>query len=348
MKDVSILKNRLINEQCRILIIQTAFIGDVILMTSLIRAVRNHFPKSIITALTLPGSAPIIQNQVDSVIKFDKHDKQNRRKNWDETLRRVKDSQFDLALIPHRSFRSGLLASKAGIPTRIGFSRGSGSIFHTIKVKYPKNLYEGERNLRLLDPLSIIECSGLPHLVPSESDNQTVSDIHMKLSLNAGKYAVIAPGSIWFTKRWPADYYAELVTTFQEKANLNTLVVGGKEDQLLGNDVQINKEFNLSGKLSLMESAALIRDSAFLIAGDSAPSHLATAMGSRQIIIFGSTSPKFGFAPDTENAKIIEAKNLWCRPCTNHGRRQCPLWTKFRCMREITPNDIFRHVEAWI
>lgn len=348
MKDISIFRNRLLNEQCRILIIQTAFIGDVILMTSLIRAIRNHFPKSKITALTIPSNASIIQNQVDSIIKFDKHDKQNRRKNWNDTLRQVIESKFDIALIPHRSFRSGLLASKAGIPIRIGFSRGAGAIFHTLKVKYPKNLYEGERNLKLLEPLNVDETSGLPLLVPSESDNQAVISIHQKFGLYAGKYAVIAPGSIWFTKRWPSDYYAELVTNLHEKANLNTIVVGGKEDQPLGNDIVLDKDFNLAGKLSLMESAALIRDSAFLIAGDSAPSHLATAVGSRQIIIFGSTSPEFGFAPDTENAKISEIKSLWCRPCTNHGRKRCPLWTKFRCMRGITPQEIFRQVEAWI
>lgn len=348
MRDLSKLRNHLLIEGGKVLIIQTAFIGDVILVTSLIRALKDHFKNTKITVLTIPQNAAILHNQVDSVITFDKHDKRNRRENWEKTIKIVRDSKFDLALIPHRSFTSGWLASKAGIPNRIGFSRGTGSIFHTVKVRYEKNLYEGERNLRLLEPLYVKGSSGLPVLVPSDNDNQAVTSIHEKLNLKPGNYAVIAPGSIWVTKRWPESYYQELASILLEKAKLKTLIIGGAEDRSLGDKIALNKEFNFSGKLTLLQSAALIRDSAFLIAGDSAPTHLATAVGSRQIIIFGSTSPKFGFAPKTDKAKIIEVKNLWCRPCTGHGRKRCPLWTNLRCLREVSPESVFQYVEAWI
>ncbi len=348
MNDLAALSNSLRNDGGRILIIQTAFIGDVILSTSLIGTLRNHLPKVKITALTIPGNASILENQVDTIIKFDKHDKKHLKQNWIETILKIRDSKFDVALIPHRSFRSGLLANRGNIPVRIGFSKGSGSIFHTTKIKYEKHLYECERNLKLLEPLEVVDSSGLPLLIPAESDNRFVMALIRKLGLKPGKYAVFAPGSIWYTKRWVAEYYRKLAGLLQKEKKIDTVVVGGKEDSDLGNDIVINREFNLSGKLSLMQSAALIRDSAFLIAGDSAPTHLATAVRTNQIIIFGSTSPKFGFAPNIERAKIIEVEDLWCRPCTNHGRKRCPLWTNLKCMRDITPEHVFRNVEGWI
>jgi len=161
------------------------------------------------------------------------------------------------------------------------------------------------------------------------------------------RFVVAAPGSVWATKRWPEDYYRILAQKIHQKAGLPIIWIGGREDYELGRRLSQASGINLSGQLTPLQSAALMARSRLVISGDSAPAHLATAMSVRQLIIFGSTTPQFGFMPPVETARAIGV-NLWCRPCSNHGRRRCPWSKKPACLYRVKPEMVFKAIEDWL
>jgi heptosyltransferase-2 len=143
----------------------------------------------------------------------------------------------------------------------------------------------------------------------------------------------LAPGSVWATKRWP--YYAELAKLLGREVRL--AVVGGDTDRALAAEIVAATEgmaIDTTGKLSLLASAELIGRAALLVTNDSAPLHLASAMNTPTIAVFGPTVPAFGFGPLAERAETVGVVNLECRPCDRHGPKRCPLG-HWRCMREL-------------
>ncbi len=330
----------------KVLVIQTAFLGDVILTTPLLRAFKESFPKALLTVLVLPQFAKMVEPFVDQVIVFEKRDQVNRSRIWHELINQLRLEKFDLALIPHRSSRSGITALRAGIPLRIGFKRGAGALFHTHRVAYPYNMYEGQRNIELLRKLTDIIDGGLPELRPSDQDNNKVNQLLKECGLINRPFVVFAPGSVWLTKRWLPEYYKELSQLIYQQFNLPVVTIGGKEDGTLCNKISSNIEYNFSGKLSPLESTAVIKRAKLIVSGDSAPAHMATAVGTRQVVIFGSTTPRFGFAANSPKIRLFGI-DKWCRPCTGHGRKHCPINT-FRCMHEVKPAEIFETVKDWL
>jgi heptosyltransferase-2 len=145
----------------------------------------------------------------------------------------------------------------------------------------------------------------------------------------------MAPGSVWATKRWP--YYAQLAHELRDAARI--AVIGAKSDQALALEIVAatkGQAVDATGALSLLASAELIGRSALLVTNDSAPLHLASAMNTPTIAVFGPTVPEFGFGPLADRAIVAGHTDLACRPCDRHGPQRCPLG-HWRCMREITP-----------
>ena len=346
-QELARLKERLEHEGGKILVIQTAFLGDVILLTSLLRVTRRMFPKITLSVLTIPQSGDVLNGMADEIIIFDKHSRENHNSNWRDLIGRLKRYHFDLALIPHRSFRSGLTAYKAGIPCRIGFSRGVGSIWHTHRVKYQYNLYEGRRNLKLLELFSQVNDNGLPELHPAPDDEKIVTGSLDRAGLANGRFVIFAPGSIWKSKRWSEECYRALHEIIYKESDCAVVLIGGKDDAELCSRIASDSSLNFAGRLTPLQSAALARRALAMVSGDSAPAHIATSMGLKQIIIFGSTSPRFGFAPSIPQVKALGV-DIWCRPCSDHGRNMCPRWGSYRCLKGITPSEVFTELHAWL
>ncbi|MDP8240052.1 MAG: glycosyltransferase family 9 protein [Candidatus Hatepunaea meridiana] len=331
----------------KILVIQTAFLGDVILVTPLLRSIRNTFPNSQLSVVVIPQCTDVLQSQADQIIVFDKRNRSMIKEKWNELVNKIRYEKFDVAFIPHRSLRSGLTAYKAGIPCRIGFKRGAGSFYHTHKVRYRFNEYEGNRNLRLIELLTKHSYNGLPELFPTHQNEETADKILDRLGLVSNEFIVFAPGSVWTSKRWLIKHYQELSARFEKEYSLQVLTIGGGEDREICASVVSRPERNLAGELSPLGSAAIVARARFFISGDSAPAHIATAMGTRQVIIFGSTSPRFGFVPPVSTARIIQTK-LWCRPCSNHGRNYCINWGSYKCLKMVTPDFVIDAVNDWV
>ena len=329
----------------KILVIQTAFIGDVILVTPLLRALHQAQPDSEITALVIPQTAEIVVNNpfLHQVWVLDKHAAKHSWRAFWRWVEKMKREHFDFVLLPHRSYRSALLARLAGIPVRIGFDRSSAKWLYTQVVKYEFNRHEVLRNLDLLQPLFSRQAELLrPELFPDAQDVAAVDAIYRRHAISTEeKIAVLAPGSIWYTKQWPPVEYARLARLFLE-SDYQVVILGGTQDQAVSEFFAFSNSepvFNLIGKLSLRQSAELLRRCQILISNDSAPTHLGSAVNIPTITIFGSTVPEYGFGPIAEKRRVLQ-RELDCRPCTDHGRQKCPIHT-LACLKEISPFAVF-------
>jgi heptosyltransferase-2 len=331
----------------RILIIQTAFLGDVILSTPLIKALRELFPDAFISFLLIPETTKILENNphLNEILVYDKRKKKGLITFFD-IVSRIKEKKFDLGVIPHRSLRSALLGYLSGIPQRIGFDKSSGSFLFSHKIVYPDNVHEIDRNLSLLSNFNIHLSDKTPELFPSSEDfSYARLLLHDSGIKEEDKIVGIAPGSVWATKRWLPERFAEVSDLLIKKARAKVVFLGSEEDRKLCEEIanlMTEKPVILAGKTDILQSAAMISFCEVILSNDSAPVHIASAMKRPVVAIFGSTIPEFGFAPYGEGHLIIE-KRMECRPCGIHGRGKCPE-KHFRCMREITTDKVFQAV----
>jgi heptosyltransferase-2 len=331
----------------RILVIQTAFLGDVVLTTPLVRALKQSLPEVDIAVLTLSSTSEVFKNnpQVAEIITYDKRETQKGVINLLCLVKEVKRRKFDVALIPHRSLRSAFLAWGADISLRVGFTSSSGYYFLNREVPYWPDCHEVERVLELLSGLGLEVVKSPPELFPDEEDHRWVTEF---LDESIDDWVAIAPGSVWPTKRWLPERFAQLANMVAGDFRGGVVFVGGEEDRFLcrkiAEDVK-GKCLVAAGEASVLQSAALFSKCRLLISNDSAPVHLASAVGTKVVDIYGPTVPQFGFYPHGEGHRIVEVEHLYCRPCSKHGPKRCPEG-HFRCMREITVEKVFEAVAA--
>lgn len=327
----------------RILIIQTAFPGDLVLTTPLIAQTKKLFPQAALWVLVRKETAGLLDNNphIEEVIAYDKL--QGGVGEFWRVVRNVKITGFDLAIVPHRSLRSAILAFWAA-PKRIGFNTSAGRVLFTDLVPYQSKMHEVERNLYLLAPLDGSVRTKPPELFPDKREHDTVSQFLARSGWKPEEILVaLAPGSIWATKRWPAERFARLALLLIQNEQARIVLIGSKEDADLAKSIEAGLKVNVinaCGEFTLLESAALISLCRLVISNDSAPTHIASAMRRPVITIYGSTVPEFGFYPYGEGHAVIQ-KGLYCRPCGIHGRRKCPE-KHFRCMLEITPEEVYQ------
>jgi heptosyltransferase-2 len=315
----------------RILLLHTAFLGDIVLVTALIRETRKLFPEAVINFVTSPRTYELLKNNpnLDEVIIFDKHN--HKLKNFFALLPKLRKKKYDLAITPHSHLTTNFMMLFAGIPTRIGFDRYRSRKLLTIRIPYRKEGHVSERFLQLLKPFSSDKLDHRTELfIQSEEEDAA------RKWLSPGKHPVlIAPGSVWATKRLPTEHYSK-ITRNLSKAGFDLLFIGSKTERELADWIikdSDSRARNSCGKLSIMESTALISHSQLLITNDSGPLHLANAVDTPVYAFFGPTVKEFGYYPYRSQDKVFEL-DLECRPCGMHGSRQCPL-KHHNCLQKI-------------
>jgi heptosyltransferase II len=334
-----------------ILVIQTAFIGDAILTLPLVQELKNNFPNSTIDVVVVPRTAEIFFNHpaVSRVFSFDKRGSDKGIMGFWRFQKTLSPTNYDLIVVPHRSLRSALLCWLLKPAMSIGFDRSAGRWFLNTVVHYDPGVHEIDRNLSLLSPLKLtIIPDELPQLYPSSEDVRVVDSLVAGLGQHVKtRMIAVAPGTIWSTKRWPIDRFVTLCNLLASECSA-LLLIGGKEDAALCEEImgatKTKKIFNAAGRLSLPQSAELIRRCKVLVSNDSAPMHLAVAVGTPVVAIFGATVPEFGFAPRGQDDIVIETKGLKCRPCSIHGGNVCPIKT-FECMNMISSEFVLEKVK---
>lgn len=327
----------------KILILQTAFIGDVVLATPLIEGALRQYPDAEVKFLTIPYSAPVLKNYpgLSEVLVLDKRGKDK----WANTFRmikRLREERFDLAVVPHRSLRSASMVFLAGIPERIGFDKSAGKLLLTKTIEYMRDWHEVKRNLSLLR----LQDENIPPRIYPGIDEENRADEFLRRNNVNHRFICIAPGSIWETKKWPEEHFRQLCIQMKAKGYPQVVLIGGGKEIDICNRVAAGLEgyVNIAaGELNPLESGALLKRASLLIANDSAAGHIAAAVGTKIISIFGPTVPAFGFAPYGEGNIIVEHPDLYCRPCRIHGSKKCPEG-HFRCMKEVAAEDVLNTV----
>jgi heptosyltransferase-2 len=309
----------------KFLIIQTAFIGDVVLATPIAEALAQ-LDKTEVHFLVRKGNESLLENNpfIDRVWIWNKQ--QNKLRNLFQLGNEIRNEKFDCVINLQRFGSTGFLTWRSGALKKIGFQENPFSFCFTSKFKHEVNNghHEVNRNLELLR--EFVPGDFPPRLFPSVKNFETVAEFKSK------PYVCVAPSSVWFTKQWPKANFIQLVKELSKKHHV--FLLGAKSDFDLCEEVRgvdnLNTT-NLCGKLSFLESAALMRDAAMNFVNDSAPMHFASAMNAPTTAFFCSTIPEFGFGPLSEFSRIVEAsEELACRPCGLHGKKACPLG-HFKC-----------------
>ena len=328
-----------------ILIIHTAFIGDIVLSTALISKLKEKYPNSDIYYLTTPLGKEILKNnpKIKEVIIYDKRGKDKGFGAFISFVRKIRNLKIDVCLTPHRYLRSSVLSLLSGAKIRVGYDIANLSFVFNKKIKYDKTKHEVEKLLSFVDDDNKrFELE----MYPSEKDKLKIDTLVKNLSENK-KIILIAPGSKWFTKKWPEEYFKILIQNLAKRDDLLIIITGGKEEK----EIELNldsKVLDLRGEISLLELAELTKRAILVVSNDSAPIHITSAFPNTRIIgIFGPTVKEFGFFPWSKNSKVFEIDGLYCRPCAIHGGNSCPE-KHFRCMKEITPdlieNEIYNYI----
>ncbi len=318
------------------LIVQTSFIGDVVLTTPLIAVLAERGPVDVVA--TRLGASVLAGNpHVRHLVAYDKRGDDRGLSGLRRVARAVRAESPDArAYLAQGSIRSALLARAASYGERIGFDTSPGRAFYTRRLAFRRDEHHAERLLRLAheDGATIAPSALRPCLYPSAADRAAV-DAFLSAAPNDGRpLLALAPGSVWATKRWP--YFAQLASELVPKAR--PVVIGSSEDAALALEIvraTRGDAIDASGRLTLLGSAELIGRCRALVTNDSAPLHLASAMNTPTVAVFGPTVPAFGFGPLAERSAIAEHLTLECRPCHPHGPKVCPLG-HWRCMRELS------------
>ncbi len=328
----------------KVLIIQTAFIGDVVLATPLIEALHNSFPNARIDFLLRKGNEGLLSNHplLNKVLIWNK--KEQKIKNLLQLIAQVRAEKYDAVFNAQRFFSSGLITARSGAKYTAGFDKNPLSFTFTKKVAHHisenGSLHETERNLQLLEDF-IEQPKASMKLYPQKSDFEKVS------KYKSEGYIVIAASSVWFTKQYPVVKWVELLIALNNKYKI--YFIGGPSDLAQADEI-IRKSkaancVNLCGQLNMLESAALMQDAKMNYVNDSAPMHFASAVDAAVSAVFCSTVPGFGFGPRSTQSHIIEIDHkLDCRPCGLHGKKECPEG-HFKCAMDIKTEQLTKVLE---
>jgi ADP-heptose:LPS heptosyltransferase len=318
----------------KILVIQTAFIGDVILATPVIEKLHAFYPEASIDFLLRKGNESLFKEHpfLNRLLIWDK--KENKIMNLLKIIQQVRNERYSLVVNIHRFVTSGLITFLSKGKLKAGFEKNPFSFCYDFRARHRigDKTHEVERNLSLIEKLTDREFLK-PKLYPSSADYALIKEY----TITEGGYITIAPTSVWYTKQFPAHKWISLIN--RQDASMTIYLLGAPGDAdacekiLRGADHK--KVINLAGKLSFLQSAALMRSALMNYVNDSAPLHLASSMNAPATAIFCSTIPAFGFGPLSDRSFIIErTKPLYCRPCGLHGYRACPQG-HFKCAEDI-------------
>jgi heptosyltransferase-2 len=339
------MKKNISNQTCpRILIRAANWVGDAIMTTPVIRAVRKNFMDAHITVLAKPWVIPVYEHNpyVDDVMVYDAA---GRHKMGAGTLRLVSDirqRQFDLAILMQNAFEAALLVFLARVPVRVGYNTDA----RTWLLKPVIPLDPALKKTHLIDYyLGILTGAGLAthgrdmdlYLSPADRDDADHRLFNLKKN-GSDRVLGINPGATGGTaKRWFPDRYAALCRRLAKTYDTRILIFGGPKDRALGEQIRAMAPgccVNLAGETTLGQAFALIHQCDLFVTNDSGLMHAAAALNISQVAIIGSTDPK-ATSPDSPASTIIRVP-VPCAPCL---KDDCP--TDHACMDRITVDMVF-------
>lgn len=345
------------------LVIQTAFLGDAVLVTSILEKLHAHYPDAAIDLVVRKGNDGLFTGHpfLHRLHIWDKRGSKN--KNLFALISELRRTEYDHIINCQRFFSTGLMTVLARGKEKVGYDKNPLSLLFTRTVKHvigdpstphrlPFDSAQGRRSGQALrvTPHEVDRLNALiehltdgqrpmPRLYPTAEDRAKLNallEIHMK---GHSGYVCIAPASVWFTKQWPEHKWIELVKALPRDQQV--FIIGAPGDTALAQRIiaASGRGVDLTRELKLLESAALMEGATMNYVNDSAPLHIASAMKAPVTAIFCSTVPAFGFGPLLENGRVVEtAEKLDCRPCGLHGHKACPKG-HFKCAEGVSARD---------
>lgn len=336
------------------LVIRFSSIGDIVLTTPLLRVLRARFPKSQIDYVTRQEYAELIRYNANLNIThlFDASGGFQRLRELKAKLRR---ERYDLVIDLHNGLRSKYLRSMPGVGLIVVVDKRIKE--RTMLVKFKKNIYKdkvsvADRYIETVKEFGVEDDGKGPEIHIPDEILFGVSGKMGKLRLDRFEHVLgLCPFARHATKEWPAERYAWVGGKIAKERNTALLIFGGKGDvarsvpfvKALKGTAGDERVIDLTGEYSLLESAAAMQFCDAVLSNDSGLMHLATAMQKKVVAVFGSTVEEFGFFPAGRDAKVLERKGLYCRPCSHLGLARCPEG-HFRCMNETGVEEVYREI----
>jgi heptosyltransferase-2 len=321
----------------KILVIQTAFIGDVVLALGTLEKLHQFYPKASIDFLVRQGNESLVHHHpfINQLLVWNKQE--NKYGNLWKILKQIRGNKYNAVFNLQRFAASGLLTGLSGAKFTAGFNKNPFSFLFTESVKHDleNNLHELDRN-QMVIASKTTKTKAFPRLYPTPDNFEQVKPYQ------TDDYVVIAPASVWFTKQVPVEKWVELIKYLSPK--LQVYLIGSKGDSDYANAIieKVNSQRvnNLCGELNLLESAALMKTAKMNYTNDSAPMHMAGAVQAPVTALYCSTMPSFGFGPFLPSGKFLEIEQpLNCRPCGLHGQSSCPE-KHFNCAQQLNVKQV--------
>jgi len=322
-----------------LLVVQTSFLGDVVLTTPLFTALRARLRPRRLAVLVRPEARDLVDGHpdVDDVLIDAKRTADRGLRGLLRTAGRLRREGFDLAVSPHRSFRTALTLAAAGIPRRVGFRESAGAFLYHERVPRDRGRHDVERNLALVAPFGGAADPPRLHLPVTP---QAAARAAALLPAGDGPLVGLAPGSVWRTKRWTPGGFAAVAAALAADG-ARCVLLGGADDVALAESIRTSsggRTAVLAGRTDIATLVAVIDRLALMITNDSAPQHIACARDVPVVAVFCATTPALGYAPYGRRVTVVEA-DLACRPCARHGGPRCPRGTE-DCMRLVAPGAV--------
>ncbi len=340
----------------KILISRTDRIGDVVLSTPVFWAIKKKYPNAYISVMVVKETAPIVQGNpwIDEVIILDK---KGRHKSWLQTFffgLSLRNRKFDVAIHLHPKNRVNVISWAANVPVRIGYkvslgNHGKNDFLLTHKIpeqKWQGKKHEVEYNFDLLKFINVSQPERLPLYFPLAE--QGLNDLMqlMPQGLN-DRYVVFHPSASCISKRWPPERLAQVADRLSSRFGVLPVIIGEGEGIAHANEMQNNmkeKSLNLSGRLSLGMLGWLLKGARLLVSNDSGPVHVAAAVETPVISIFGRNQPGLSpirWRPISERGTYIH-KDVGCTVCLAH---KCEI--NFKCLTELLVDDVLNVVKQY-
>lgn len=327
----------------RVLVRVNNWIGDVVMSTPAISAIRHTCPGASITALARPTVAPILEGNpdVDEILVYDKSGKHAGLTGMGRLLRTVRGERFELAILFQRAFEAAFLVRASSIPIRAGYGTDGRRLLLTHAVPRTDGpvLHRVEDDLRLLSCLGFsTEGAGRPAVSTTAQEDADALRRLNDLGAGAGDLLVgFHPGAAYgAAKMWPAERYASLAGMLSERLGARVVLFGSAGEKGITSMISGNAGvdlIDLAGRTSLREALALIKRCGLFVANDSGLMHAAAALGRPVVAIFGPTNPT-ATAPFSPLATVVRVP-VDCSPCRE---RICPI--DHRCMMRIEPEMV--------
>lgn len=319
----------------RLLVIRLSSLGDVVLTTPVLEALKAAWPNTPLTFLTKRAFAPVLKNhpQVDEVAVFEEKGLWG----WAGEIRR---RHFDVVIDLHGTFRSRLWSLVAGAPRLVRYDKRASARRWLVWTKQVSPRLAGgvvDRYLETLIALGVPPAGRLPKLYLGLEER--LSD-PLEKRLGSGPFIAVAPGALHTTKQWLPERFAETADR----------ISGGRPVVLLGSAADSSAvecvlrylkspAQSVVNQTTLREMMLVLQRCALLLTNDSGAMHVAAALGVPTVAVFGPTVKPFGFFPVGAWASVIEARGLDCRPCSLHGSNTCPRG-HFRCMKDVAVDQV--------